>query len=443
MIPFCYHAAGSIHNLIFMTTITKLHAREILDSRGNPTVAVEIEIDGGVNGAGVSGLACVPSGASTGLHEAVELRDGDKKRYGGKGVLGAVKNVNDEIFGAAKGKTFEDQRELDTFMIGLDGTPNKSRLGANAILGVSIAFARAMAKKEGKELYQYFGELGGNTTFNLPVPIMNVINGGKHADSGLDIQEFMLMPTGFTTFAERLRAGAEIFHALKKILSDKGMATSVGDEGGFAPHLQTNEEAFEVLLSAISAAGYSTSQVQIAIDVAASSFYENGEYLCNIGKGTETKSLTSADALVSWYGTLLEKYPLVSIEDPLFEDDWDGFTAMTARYGEKTTIVGDDLFVTNVTRIQTGIEKKSANSVLIKMNQIGTISETIDSIMLTQSVGWKPIVSHRSGETEDTTLADLCVGMNCPVIKTGSLCRSERVAKYNRLLEIEERIQQN
>lgn len=421
-----------------MTTITKLHAREILDSRGNPTVAVEIEIMGEGTGAGVSGVAMVPSGASTGLHEAVELRDGDKKRYGGKGVLGAVKNVNDEIFAAVKGKSFEDQRELDTFMIGLDGTPNKSRLGANAILGVSIAFARAMAKKEGKELYQYFGELGGNTTFNLPVPIMNVINGGKHADSGLDIQEFMLMPTGFTTFADRLRAGAEIFHALKKILSEKGMATSVGDEGGFAPHLGTNEEAFKLLLSAISAAGYSTSQVQIAIDVAASSFYENGSYLCNIGEGTETKSLTSTDALVSWYGTLLEKYPLVLIEDPLSEDDWDGFGAMTARYGEKTTIVGDDLFVTNVTRIQTGIEKKSANSVLIKMNQIGTISETIDAIMLTQSVGWKPIVSHRSGETEDTTLADLCVGMNCPVIKTGSLCRSERVAKYNRLLEIEE-----
>lgn len=433
MIAFCYHAAGPIHNLIFMTTITKLHAREILDSRGNPTVAVEIEIMG--EGTGTAhASACVPSGASTGLHEAVELRDGDKKRYGGKGVLGAVKNVNDEIFAAVKGKTFEDQRELDTFMIGLDGTPNKSRLGANAILGVSIAFARAMAKKEGKELYQYFGELGGNTTFNLPVPIMNVINGGKHADSGLDIQEFMLMPTGFTTFADRLRAGAEIFHALKKILSDKGMATSVGDEGGFAPHLQTNEEAFEVLLSAISAAGYSTSQVQIAIDVAASSFYENGSYLCKVGGG---KNVTTAE-MVDWYGTLLAKYPLVSIEDPLFEDDWDGFTAMTARYGEKTTIVGDDLFVTNVTRIQTGIEKKSANSVLIKMNQIGTISETIDSIMLTQSVGWKPIVSHRSGETEDTTLADLCVGMNCPVIKTGSLCRSERVAKYNRLLEIEE-----
>lgn len=412
-----------------MSTITSIHAREILDSRGNPTVEVELILNDGSYG-----CAMVPSGASTGIHEAVELRDGDKKRYGGKGVLNAVKNANVEIFNALQGKEIADQRALDSLLMALDGTPNKSRLGANAILGVSIAFARACAKRDGIELYQYFGKLGNNTTFKLPVPIMNVINGGKHADSGLDIQEFMLVPSGFPTFAERLRAGAEIFHTLKSILSKQGMVTSVGDEGGFAPHLQSNEEAFELLLKAISESGYTTQQVQIAVDVAASSFYENGKYLCKV----HPSGVASTDEMIAWYGALISKYPLVSIEDPLFEDDWDGFDKMTAQYGDKVTIVGDDLFVTNVERIKTGIERKSANSVLIKMNQIGTISESIDAIALTQSVGWKPIVSHRSGETEDTTLADLCVGMNCPTIKTGSLCRSERVAKYNRLLKIEE-----
>lgn len=412
-----------------MSTITSIHAREILDSRGNPTVEVELTLNDGSYG-----RAMVPSGASTGIHEAVELRDGDKKRYGGKGVLNAVANANVEIFNALQGKEIADQRALDDMLIALDGTPNKSRLGANAILGVSIAFARACAKRDGMELYQYFGKLGNNTTFGLPVPIMNVINGGKHADSGLDIQEFMLVPSGFPTFAERLRAGAEIFHTLKGILSKQGMVTSVGDEGGFAPHLTSNEEAFELLMKAISESGYTTQQVQIAVDVAASSFYENGTYLCKVNPS----SVATTDEMIAWYGALISKYPLVSIEDPLFEDDWDGFDKMTAQYGDKVTIVGDDLFVTNVERIKTGIERKSANSVLIKMNQIGTISESIDAIALTQSVGWKPIVSHRSGETEDTTLADLCVGMNCPTIKTGSLCRSERVAKYNRLLKIEE-----
>ncbi len=414
-----------------MATITSLHAREILDSRGNPTVEVDLTLEGGV-----MGVAMVPSGASTGIHEAVELRDGDKARYLGKGVLTAVGNVNGEITGAVVGKDWASQEQLDKAMIALDGTPNKGRLGANAILGVSMAFARAMAKRDGLELYEYFGRVAGNTVFGLPTPIMNVVNGGKHADSGLDVQEFMVMPSGITSFKEKLRAGAEIFHALKKILADRGMATSVGDEGGFAPHLANNEAAIEVLMGAIRAAGYDTDRVKIAMDVAASSFYEDGKYICKVGGN----GMANSDEMIAWYGTLIEKYPVVSIEDPLFEDDWAAWSIMTEQYGDKITIVGDDLFVTNVDRIKTGIEKKSANSVLIKMNQIGTIWESIEAIKLTQSVGWKPIVSHRSGETEDTTLADLCVGLNCPVIKTGSLCRSERVAKYNRLLVIEERL---
>ena len=417
-----------------MARIASLHAREILDSRGNPTVEVDLVLEGGV-----SAVAMVPSGASTGIHEAVELRDGDNSRYGGKGVLTAVNNVNGEISTAVLGKEWASQEEIDKALIALDGTPNKGRLGANAILGVSMAFARAVAKSEGLEMYEYFGKVAGNTVFGLPTPIMNVVNGGKHADSGLDVQEFMVMPIGIDTFKEKLRAGAEIFHALKKILAARGMATSVGDEGGFAPRLAKNEEAIEVLIEAITAAGYSTDKVKIAMDVGASSFYEDGGYACKIGRGLTGGKATSDD-LIEWYAGLIQKYPVVSIEDPLFEDDWDAFGKMTAQLGDKIIIVGDDLFVTNVDRIKTGIEKKSANSVLIKMNQIGTIWESIEAIKLTQSVGWKPIVSHRSGETEDTTLADLCVGLNCPIIKTGSLCRSERVAKYNRLLAIEERL---
>lgn len=421
-----------------MATIRSLHAREILDSRGNPTVEVELRLgETGINGEREPlGCARVPSGASTGIHEAVELRDGDKARYGGKGVLNAVGNVNGEISTAVLGKEWASQEALDKALIALDSTPNKGRLGANAILGVSMAFARACAIAQGLEMYEYFGRVAGNTVFGLPTPIMNVVNGGKHADSGLDVQEFMVMPSGIATFKEKLRAGAEIFHALKKILAARGMVTSVGDEGGFAPHLARNEDAIEVLIEAIKAAGYDTDRVKIAMDVAASSFYEEGKYVCKVG----ASGVATSDDMIAWYGELIAKYPVVSIEDPLFEDDWDAFAKMTAQLGDKIIIVGDDLFVTNVDRVKTGIEKKCANSVLIKMNQIGTVWETIETIKLTQSVGWKPIVSHRSGETEDTTLADLCVGLNCPIIKTGSLCRSERVAKYNRLLAIEEKL---
>lgn len=438
-----------------MVHITFLRAREVLDSRGNPTVAVEIELDGG----GVRAEAMVPSGASTGVHEAVELRDNDPRRYLGKGVLTAVGNVNGEIARTVVDKDFAEhfvgQRELDMLLCSLDGTPNKGRLGANAILGVSMAFAQAMAKRGDVPLYRYFassadgavgGAAGGATgDFSLPVPMMNVINGGQHADSGLDIQEFMIMPVGFSTFAERLRVGSEIFHTLKKELKKRGLSTGVGDEGGFAPHLETNEAALELLVSAIGAAGYTTDQVKIALDCAASSFYKDGAYRCHVAgaggvggaTGGDGRRALSSEELVAWYGDLIAQFPIVSIEDPCAEDDWHGFSLMMERYGERITVVGDDLLVTNVARIHDAAAKKAVNSVLIKMNQIGTISETIDAIRLTQQLGWKPVVSHRSGETEDTTLADLCVGLGCPMIKTGSLCRSERIAKYNRLLKIE------
>lgn len=431
-----------------MVHITSLQAREVLDSRGNPTVAVEIVLDGKSQAE-----AMVPSGASTGVHEAVELRDNDPKRYLGKGVLTAVGNANGEIAQAIVGKDFVGQRELDALLCSLDGTPNKGRLGANAILGVSMAFAQAMAKRDGVPLYQYFAALAsagdavgnagaaGASDFSLPVPMMNVINGGQHADSGLDIQEFMIMPIGFSTFAERLRVGSEIFHTLKKELKKRGLSVGVGDEGGFAPHLDTNEAALELLVSAIGAAGYTTDQVKIALDCAASSFYKDGAYICHVaGTGDSvgaTQKALSSEELVAWYGDLIAQFPIVSIEDPCAEDDWHGFSLMMKRYGSQITIVGDDLLVTNVARIRDAAAQKAVNAVLIKMNQIGTISETIDAIQLTQQLGWKPVVSHRSGETEDTTLADLCVGLGCPMIKTGSLCRSERIAKYNRLLKIE------
>lgn len=413
-----------------MATIKSIHAREILDSRGNPTVEVELKVEGGM------GVASVPSGASTGVHEALELRDGDKKRYGGKGVLKAVRNVNETIASAAVGKNL-NQRQLDEFLVELDGTKNKTRLGANAILGVSLAFARAAACADGVELYEYLGGLVNNKNFSLPMPMMNIINGGKHADSGLDPQEFMILPVGFSNFHERLRAGSEIFYTLKEILKKKGYQTGVGDEGGFAPRLPTNEKALDLIVEAIKKAGY-TGRVKIGMDVAASSFYEKGIYKLKIN-GRE-KKLKSA-GLMDWYKKLLAKYPIVSIEDPFAEDDWAAFTEMTKILGKKLLIVGDDLLVTNIERIKMAVDKKAVNSVLIKLNQIGTLSETIAAIQMTQKENWSAIVSHRSGETEDSFIADLVVGLGCPYIKTGSLSRSERICKYNRLMWIEDRLE--
>lgn len=412
-----------------MATIKSIRAREILDSRGNPTVEVEVGVENG------KGVASVPSGASTGIYEALELRDGDKKRYGGKGVLKAVRNVNQTIASAVVGKNL-NQRQLDEFLIELDGTKNKTRLGANAILGVSLAFARAAAASRGAELYEYLGGLVNNRKFTLPVPMMNIVNGGKHADSGLDPQEFMIMPINFSNFHERLRAGSEIFHTLKSLLKKKGYETGVGDEGGFAPRLPTNEKALDLIVEAIKKSGYA-GKVKIGMDVAASSFYEKGIYKLKIN-GRE-KKLKSAELLV-WYKKLLTKYPIVSVEDPFAEDDWAAFTEMTKIFGKNIKIVGDDLLVTNIERIKMAIDKKAVNSVLIKLNQIGSLSETIDAIQMTAKQGWSAIVSHRSGETEDSFIADLVVGLGCPYIKTGSLSRSERICKYNRLLWIEDRL---
>ena len=414
-----------------MSKITSLHAREIIDSRGNPTIEVACDLESGAKAG-----AAVPSGASTGIHEALELRDGDKKRYNGQGVLDAVKNVNDEIFNHIKGKEF-DQKSLDETMIKLDGTENKSRLGANAILGVSLDFARACAKENKVELYEYLGTLGDNKSFNLPQPAFNIINGGKHADSGLDIQEFMLIPTDFPSFKEKVRAASEIIISLRNILKGKGHVVSVGDEGGFAPQLGSNEEALDLIVQAIKDAGYTLDKVKIGIDSAASSFYKDGKYVLRIA-GTE-KNMTSNE-IVDWYENLIEKYPIISIEDGLAEDDFDGFAKLTSKLGDKITIIGDDLTVTNVKRIEMAIEKKAINSVLIKVNQIGTLTETIEAIQLTKKQGWIPFVSHRSGETTDTFIADLAVGLSCPFIKSGSLVRGERVCKYNRLMEIEEKI---
>ncbi len=412
-----------------MATIKSIRAREILDSRGNPTIEVEVGVENG------KGTASVPSGASTGIYEALELRDGDKKRYGGKGVLKAVRNVNETIASAVVGKNL-NQRQLDEFLIELDGTKNKTRLGANAILGVSLAFARAAAAESGVELYEYLGGLVNNKKFILPVPMMNIVNGGKHADSGLDPQEFMIMPINFSNFHERLRAGSEIFHTLKDLLKKKGYETGVGDEGGFAPRLPSNEKALDLIVEAIKKSGY-TGKVKIGMDVAASSFYEKGIYKLKIS-GRE-KKLKSKE-LMEWYKKLLAKYPIVSIEDPFAEDDWAAFAEMTKLVGKKVKIVGDDLLVTNILRIKMAIDKKAVNSVLIKLNQIGSLSETIDAIQMTAKQGWSAIVSHRSGETEDSFIADLVVGLGAPYIKTGSLSRSERICKYNRLMWIEDRL---
>ena len=412
-----------------MVKISNIHAREILDSRGNPTVEAEVTlIDGSF------GRAAVPSGASTGSYEAVELRDGDMARYGGKGVLKAVANVNTELKAALEGKDF-DQKTLDAAMIALDGTANKGRLGANAILGVSLAFAHASAKAEKKSLYQYFYDIAGlDNPLALPVPMMNVLNGGQHAENSTDIQEFMIMPIGAPTFAEALRYGAEVFHALKKILKAKGLNTSVGDEGGYAPKLPGNAAAIEVILEAIEKAGYKPGvDIGIAIDGAASEFYKDGKYEL----ATEGKSLTSEE-MVAYYEDWCNKYPIVSIEDGLAEDDWAGYKLLTEKLGDKVQLVGDDLFVTNVERLQKGIDQKVCNSILIKLNQIGTVTETIEAIRLAKTAGYTAVVSHRSGETEDSTIADFVVGLGTGQIKTGSICRSERICKYNELLRIEE-----
>jgi enolase len=406
--------------------ITSVKAMEILDSRGNPTVRVFIGLDNGIFES-----ASVPSGASTGENEAVELRDGDKKRYGGKGVLKAVENVNKLIAPQVIGLDPANQAQIDRLMIELDGTPNKKKLGANAILGVSMAVARAAAKTAGLPLYAY---LGGPSAVHLPIPMMNILNGGKHADNSVDFQEFMEMPIGAANFTEALRYGAETFHALKTILKKKGYATNVGDEGGFAPNLKSNDEACDVIVSAIEAAGYKPGKdIAIALDPAASSFYEDGKYnLAKSGQGQKTSS-----QMTQLYKAWIEKYPIVSIEDGLAENDWKGFQEHTSVLGGKIQVVGDDIYVTNTEFIKRGIEEHTTNAVLIKLNQIGTVTETIEAIELCRKAGWGYVISHRSGETEDTFLADFAVAMGGGQIKTGSACRSERIAKYNRLLEIE------
>lgn len=409
------------------TKIKDVRAREILDSRGNPTVEVDVTLADGS-----FGRASVPSGASTGEHEAVELRDGDKARYAGKGVLKAVSYVNGEIKKCVKGKDALKQGELDQLMIDLDGTPNKRRLGANAILGVSLAAAKAAAVSKKMPLYRY---IGGDKAKTLPIPMMNILNGGSHADNNVDLQEFMIMPIGADSFREALRWGAEVFHNLKKILHDKKLSTAVGDEGGFAPDLKSNEEAVEAILAAIDRAGYRAGKdVSIALDPAASSFYENGKYILEAEPKKENSSLD----MIEFYSRWVVKYPIVSIEDGLAEDDWEGWKALTNRLGKSIQLVGDDLFVTNVKRLRMGIEKGVANSILIKLNQIGTLTETLDAIELARKHGYTVVVSHRSGETEDTTISHLVVGMNTGQIKTGSICRSERICKYNELLRIEE-----
>jgi enolase len=408
------------------TKIVSLGAMEMLDSRGNPTLRVFVELKGGIRSS-----ASVPSGASTGAHEALELRDGDATRYGGRGVLRAIANVTDIIAPYIIGLDATCQRTIDKILIEIDGTENKSRLGANAILGVSMAIARASAAAAGRPLYRH---LGGVETCRLPVPMMNVINGGSHADNLLDFQEFMLVPHGAPSFAEALRYGAEVFHALRTLLGKSGYSTSVGDEGGFAPQLKSNEEACDFILKAIEMAGFvQGKQIAIALDPAASAFRTNGGYeLRRSGGGRRT-----SQELTDLYSAWLERYPVVSIEDGLGEDDWEGFRALTGALGKRVQIVGDDIFVTNTKFIERGIAEHTANAVLIKLNQIGTVSETIDAIEMCRFAGWQYIVSHRSGETEDAFIADFAVAMDCSQIKAGSLCRSERVAKYNRLLEIE------
>ena len=409
-----------------MATIYSVRAREILDSRGNPTIEVDVRCDDGS-----FGRAAVPSGASTGEHEAVELRDGAKDRYLGKGVQKAVNNVNKKIALKLIGLDASSQGEIDRLMIDLDGTPNKSKLGANAILGVSLASARAAANSLGIPLYRYLGGISANT---LPVPLMNIINGGAHADNNLDFQEFMIVPVGFGSFSDAIRAGVEVFHNLKAILKKKGYSTSVGDEGGFAPNLKSNEEGVECISEAVSKSGYKLGKdVAIALDVASSEFFEGGKY--NI----EGKNI-SKDKLIMLYAAWISKYPIISIEDPLAEDDWEGWKMMTDELGKKVQLVGDDLFVTNTKRLEKGIKEGIGNSILVKVNQIGSLTETLEAIRMAEKAGYTYVISHRSGETEDSTIADIAVATNSGQIKTGSASRSDRIAKYNQLLRIEEEL---
>jgi enolase len=409
-----------------MTIITNIHARQILDSRGNPTVEVDVTLQ-----SGMMGRAAVPSGASTGAHEAVELRDGDKKNYVGKSVNKAVANVNTEILKALKGKSAEDQKVIDKIMIDLDGTENKSRLGANAILGVSLATAKAVAQEKGEPLFR---SIGGKGAHILPTPMMNIINGGAHADNPVDIQEFMIMPVSAPSFSEGLRAGAEIFHALKKQLSSAGLNTNVGDEGGFAPAVKSSNEALDFIMKSIEAAGYKAgTDIMIALDSASTEFYKDGKYHLE-GEG----KVLSSDEMIRYYEALCAKYPIVSIEDGLAEDDWAGWKNLTAALGGKVQLVGDDLYVTNSKRLKRGIDENSGNAVLVKVNQIGTLTETIETCDMARGAGFGIVLSHRSGETEDSTIADLAVATNAGQIKTGSLSRSDRIAKYNQLLRIEE-----
>jgi len=415
-----------------MAKIVDIKAREVMDSRGNPTVEADVLLEGGF-----FGTACAPSGASTGSREALELRDGDKARYLGKGVLKAVANVNGAIKEALVGMDATDQRALDNKMLELDGTDNKATLGANAILAVSLAAAKAAATAKGIELYEHIAELNGTAgQFSMPLPMMNILNGGEHADNNVDIQEFMVQPVGFTSFSEGLRAGAEIFHSLKKVLQAKGLNTAVGDEGGFAPNLASNADALAVIKEAVSAAGYELGKdITLALDCASSEFYKDGKYdLAGEGK------VFSASEFSDYLAELCEQYPIVSIEDGQDESDWDGWKYQTEKLGSKVQLVGDDLFVTNTRILKEGIEKDIANSILIKFNQIGSLSETLDAIQMAKDAGYTAVISHRSGETEDTTIADLAVGTCAGQIKTGSLCRSDRVAKYNRLLRIQEQL---
>jgi len=414
-----------------MSNIQSIIAREILDSRGNPTIEADV-----ILADGSFGRAAAPSGASTGSLEALELRDGDKNRYLGKGVQSAVNNVNTSIAKALQGQNALDQAKIDQIMIDLDGTDNKSNLGANAVLAASLAVSKAAATSKGVPLYQHFAELFGNTQYTMPVPQMNIINGGEHADNSIDFQEFMILPTGLPSFKEALRAGTEVFHSLKKVLHDRGLNTAVGDEGGFAPNLESNEAAVAILMQAIEAAGYIAGEdIMIGLDVASTEFYEDGQYVL----GAEGKSLNSKEFAI-YLEEWVRKYPIITVEDGMAEDDWDGWADLSQRVGNDVQLTGDDLFVTNTKILQRGIDAGVANSILIKFNQIGSLTETMDAIKMAHDAGYKATISHRSGETEDTTIADLAVATAAGQIKTGSLCRSDRVAKYNQLLRIEQEL---